>query len=186
MDLSIEELKDKSQKTITQLKEELKGIRTGRANPALLENLMVETYGGQTHLKLMEIASIVNNDASTLTIAPYDPSTNQDIEKAILKSPLGLSPQVQGTKLIIRIPPLSEEQRIKIIKVVSQKIEEKKNIIRNMRDEVRKKIKHSFEAKDITEDQRYRSEKEADTATQQAMESIQEIKDRKEKELMEV
>lgn len=186
MNPSTDDFKNQSQKTVSQLKEDLKTIRTGRANPSILEGLIVETYGGQTKLKLLELSSITVDDSSTLVITPYDPSTSQDIEKAILKSPLGLSPQVQGTKIIVRIPPLSEEQRIKLIKIISQKVEERKNTIRNYRDEARRKIKNTFEAKNIGEDQKYRFEKEIDTLAQEVMESIQTIKESKEKEMMEV
>ena len=132
-------------KTIESLKEDLKSIRTGRASPSLVENLVVETYGGQTKLRLLELATIVTDGPSALAILPFDPSVTQDIEKAILKSPLGLTPAVQGTKIIIRIPTLNTEQREKYVKVVGEKVEEKKMIIRGHRDNARKVIKSSFE-----------------------------------------
>ena len=113
-------------KTIEALKEDLKSIRTGRASPNLVENLIVETYGGQTKLRLLELATIMTEGASSISISPYDPSVIQDIERAILKSPLGLTPSSQGTRIIIRIPSLNTEQREKYIKVVAEKIEEKR------------------------------------------------------------
>lgn len=182
----IEEFKILTQKTASHLKEDLKSIRTGRANPSLVEGVVVETYGGQTKLKLMELATIINEDAMILSITPYDPSTIQDIEKAILKSPLGLNPQVQGTKITLRIPPLSEEQRNKMTKLIHQMVEEKKTAVRNFRDDMRRKIKHMFEAKTLTEDQKFRFEKEIDTQTQEVMESIKTIKEHKDSEIMEV
>lgn len=180
------EFKNALQKNIVLLKEDLKTIRTGRANPSIIEGLIVEAYGGQSKLKLMELASIINEDPTTLAINPYDPSTVQDIEKAFQKSPLGLNPQTQGTKIIVRLPPLSQEQRQKFVKLIGEKVEEKKNSMRNIRDEVRKKIKMSFEKKEITEDHRFRFEKEIDTETQNATASLQTIKESKERELMEV
>lgn len=172
--------------TATALTEDLKTIRTGRANPIIIEQLVVEAYGGSTKLKLMELATITNEGPAALVIVPFDPSTVPDIEKAILKSPLGLSPQVQGTRLIIRIPPLSEEQREKYVKLVNQKIEEKRNIVRNHRDDVRKKIKTQFDEKTMTEDEKYRTEKEIDTITQKANSQLLEIKEAKEREIREI
>lgn len=180
------EFKQNLEKILFHLKEDLKIIRTGRANPALIDNLFVQTYGGQTKLKLMELATINIESPSVILVTPFDPSTIQDIEKAILKSPLGLSPQTQGTKIIIKLPALSQEQREKLIKFVSQKIEERKNSIRNQRDDARKKIKLMFEAKQITEDDKFRLEKEINNITQNYTTQIQEVKDKKEKEIMEV
>jgi ribosome recycling factor len=180
------DFKKSAEQTISQLKEDLKAIRTGRANPAIIEGLIVETYGGSTKLKLMEISTITTEGPGTLVVAPFDPSTTPDIEKAILKSPLGITPQPQGGRLLIRIPPLSQEQREKLMKVISQKIEEKKVIIRNHRDDARKKIKSMLESKDVTEDAKFRFEKEIDAATSAFMSEIETIKDHKEKEIMEV
>lgn len=175
-----------SSKTISSLKEDLKSIRTGRASPSLVENLAVETYGGQTKLRLLELATIITEGASSLSISPFDPSVIQDIEKAILKSPLGLTPATQGTKIIIRIPSLNTEQREKYIKVVREKVEEKKITIRNHRDDSRRIIKNSFEKKEMSEDEKYRLEKEIDTQSTKFMEEINVIKENKEKEIMEV
>lgn len=175
-----------SQGIILHLKEELKTIRTGRANPAVLEDLIVEAYGGQSKFRMLELATITTGGASQLLVAPYDPITVPDIERAILKSPLGLTPVNQGGRIIIRIPPLSQEQRQKLTKIINQKIEEKKNSIRMLRDEARKKIKHQAEAKEITKDDRFRIEKDIDTATQKLMEEIETIKKNKDKEIMEV
>ncbi|QQG43947.1 MAG: ribosome recycling factor [Candidatus Roizmanbacteria bacterium] len=186
MDSVINEFKNQTQKIIEHLKEELKSIRTGRANPAILESIIVETYGGQTKLKLMELSQITVDDPTLLKVSPYDPSTIQDIEKAILRSPLGFNPQMQGTKIMVRVPALSEEQRLKLVKVINHKVEEKKTIIRNLRDDARKKIKKLLEEKIISEDQKYRLEKDIDSVTQNLMSAMQEIKDRKEQDVMEV
>ncbi|MBI4004577.1 ribosome recycling factor, partial [Candidatus Roizmanbacteria bacterium] len=93
--------KSQIDRSLAALKEELKSIRTGRANPSVLENIVVETYGGQTKLRLMELSSIMTDDPVTLTVSPYDPSTLTDIERAILKSPLGLNPQLQGNRIVV-------------------------------------------------------------------------------------
>ncbi len=182
----IEEFTKTSQGIISHLKEDLKTIRTGRANPGVLEDLIVEAYGGSSKFRLVELATITTEGASQLLVAPYDQITVPDIERAILKSPLGLTPVNQGGRIIIRIPPLSQEQRQKLVKIISQKIEDKKNSVRMQRDEVRKKIKHQTEAEEITKDDRFRMEKDIDTATQKFMEEIELIKKNKEKDIMEV
>lgn len=176
----------KCQNTINSLKEDLKSIRTGRANPALIENIIVEAYGGQSKLRLYELATISTEGPSTLVIIPFDPSIITDIEKAILKSPLHLSPQTQTNRIIIRLPPLSAEQRQKMVKFLNQKIEEKKVIIRNQRDEIRKKIKADFDQKNLSEDEKFRLEKEIDSLIQKYMEEIRILKETKEKEIIEI
>ncbi|MCL4364197.1 ribosome-recycling factor [Patescibacteria group bacterium] len=180
------QFKTKSQYTISLLKEDLKTIRTGRATPSLIESVTVDTYGGSTKLKLMELSTITTDGPTSLIVSPFDPSTIQDIEKSILKSPLGLSPIVQGSKIIIKIPPLSTEQREKFVKTAASKIEEKKNQIRNLRDEVRKSIKTSFEKKEIGEDEKFRLEKDINNLTTSYMEEIQVLKEKKENEIMEI
>lgn len=180
------QFKSSIQRLTANLKEELKGIRTGRANPGMVESIMVETYGGSAKMKLNELSTITNDGNNALAIMVFDPATVADIEKAIMTSPLGINPQTEGTKIILRIPPLSEEQRTKYTKFVSQIIEETKNKIRNERDESRKKIKRMEDAKEVTEDERYRSEKEIDHITSTSNEELQKIKENKEKEIMEV
>ena len=118
---------------------------------------------------------------ASLSIFPFDPSTIQDIEKAILKSPLGLTPSVQGAKIIIRIPTLNTEQREKYVKIVGEKVEEKKVTVRNQRDNARKTIKTSFEKKEMGEDEKYRLEKEIDNQTTKFMDEINNIRESKEK-----
>jgi ribosome recycling factor len=179
----INEFKNNTQQAVTILKEDLKAIRTGRANPAMIEGLEVEAYGGSTKMRLKEMATMTTEGASTIIIVPFDPSTANDIERAILKSPLGITPQNEGHKILVRIPPLSQEQREKMIKVVSGKIEERKVQIRGHRDEARRKIKVMLENKEITEDDKFRMEKEIDNLTQKLNEEIQTIKDSKEEEI---
>lgn len=186
MDSLLQDFQQNIIKTIQSLREDLKLIRTGRASPALIEDLLVETYGGQTKLKLLELATITTNGPTGLLIAPFDPAVVSDIEKAVLKSSLGLSPSVQGSKIMIKIPALSQEQREKVIKIIGQKVEEKKNIIRNHRDDTRRKIKLQLEQKTITEDDKFRTEKEVDDITHKNIEDLQQIKESKEKEIMEV
>ena len=175
---------NKSQIIISKLKEDLRTIRTGKANPSLIENIVVETYNNTMKLKLNELSAITTLDTTTLLIKPFDRSTIIDMEKAILKSPLGVSPKLESDQLIIKFPPLSQEQREKLIKLIGQIIEENKNNIRKIRDEIRKMIKNSFESKEITEDVKFRLEKQIDEETKKFMAEIDNLKSSKEKEVL--
>ena len=182
----VADLKNDSDKALNFLKEDLKSIRTGKVNPALIENITVQTYGGQAQLKLVELGTTAVEGPSTIGITPFDPSTISDIEKALLKSPIGINPIVQGNRIIVKFPALSQEQREKLVKLVNQKTEERKNIIRGFRDEARKKIKQQFESKEISEDEKFRLEKDVDSETQKLMGELQKIKEGKAKEIMEI
>src|SRR3990167_4706975 len=111
MDDILDKFKTQTDTSVQILEEELKGIRTGRANSGMVENMIVHTYGGSTSLKLRELATITTEGPVTLAISPFDPATVKDIEKAILTSPIGINPQTEGVKIYLRIPPMSEEQR---------------------------------------------------------------------------
>lgn len=181
-----EDFKQSLQKAIEHLIEDLKSIRTGRATPALLENLIVEAYGGSTKMPLSQLATISTENATTLHVVPFDPGVVANIEKAILKSTLGLSPRVQGKDIFVSVPPLSQEQREKFIKLVGSKVEDRKNILRGQRDDARRKTKAQLENKEIAEDAKFRLEKEIDNITQDSMTRIQNIRERKEQEIREV
>ncbi|MGB9707465.1 MAG: ribosome-recycling factor [Microgenomates group bacterium] len=171
---------------IEAFRQELKTIRTNRISSSLVENLIVETYNNTVKLKLLELATIISEGPQTLSLTPFDPSTIGDIEKAILKSPLGISPITEGHKIILRFPPLSQEQREKLIKLVNQMAEQKKQNLRDLRDQFRKNIKQAFENKKITEDVRFSLEKQVDEAIKKFNEEIQNILEKKKKEILEV
>jgi ribosome recycling factor len=182
----INDFKSKLAGLLEYVRNDLQMLRTGKTSPALIENVIVETYGGTTKLSLRELATTTTDGPMSLLIAPFDPSTIQDIEKAILTSPLHLQPQVEGKNIRIRIPPINEDQRKQILKIVSQKIEEGKEKLRAGRDEIRKKVKTAQETKDISEDVRFRIEKDIDKITQDFTLQLETVKDKKEKEVMEV
>ena len=106
MDDILDKFKTQTDTSVQILEEELKGIRTGRANSGMVENMIVQTYGGSTSLKLRELATITTEGPVTLAISPFDPATVKDIEKAILTSPIGINPQTEGVKIYLRIPNL--------------------------------------------------------------------------------
>lgn len=179
----VQDFSNDAKKVIEHLREELQAIRTGRASSTIIEGMMIDTYGGSTKMKLMEMSSITSEGPTTLVVTPYDASTIQDIEKAFLKSPLGLTPKVQGNRILIVFPDLSQEQREKFVKLVGQTVEEHKVKIRGLRDDIRKKIKANFDAKSITEDDKFRQEKDIDTATQKFNEEMQDMKEKKEEQI---
>ncbi len=182
----VEQFKQNSQKIVLALKEDLKSIRTGRATPALIENVQVVAYGGSTTLRLRDIATITTEGSQMLIVVPFDTSTIGDIEKGILNSGTGLTPTTQGTRVMIKIPPLSQEQRDKFMKLANQKVEEKRVQIRGQRDEARRKIKSQFEAKTLAEDAKYRIEKDVDAASSELMKEVDAIKESKEREIREI
>jgi ribosome recycling factor len=179
-----EEFSSQSRRAIEQLTDELRQIRTGKASPSLVEDLEVAAYGGQMKMKLKELASIATDGPTSIIIDPFDPSTIQDIEKAFLTSPLQLSPRVEGKMIRIITPPLTMEQREKFAKLVNQKIEETKNNVRYYRDHARKNIKTLIDEKTITEDDKFRSEKNIDTKTKDFSDQLDELKKKKQDEIM--
>lgn len=180
------EFKQKAQKSIDHTTQELRQIRTGQVSPALVEDLMVVAYGGSATMRLMELASISTEGPITLVISPFDPAVVQDIERAIHASPLGLSPRVDGKIIRLTTPPLTQEQREKFVKLANQQVEEGKIHIRGHRDEARKQIKALFDEKGISEDDKFRAEKEIDTMTKDTTDKLDEIRQRKQDDIMKV
>ncbi|MFA6098448.1 MAG: ribosome recycling factor [Patescibacteria group bacterium] len=172
------------EKTIDHLKKELSNIRTGRANPSLVEDIMVDYYGTKTPLK--QIASINVPDAKLLVIQPWDKNALKDIEKAIQSSPLGLNPVNDGDSLRLPIPSLTEERRRELTKVVKHKIEETKVSIRNSREEIWKILKEQKNNAKISEDQMFKEQKELQNIVDKYNSSITAIGEEKEKEIMSI
>lgn len=184
--INIQQFKQELEKTINYFRDNLSNIRTGRATGALVENIQVVTYNGQATLKIIELATITNNGPQELLIIPFDQTVLHDIEKKLRESSIGFSVAVDGNQIRLKNPPLTEEQREKYAKVISQFAEEAREKIRKERDEVRKEVKTSFVEKEITEDQRYRSEEEIDKIAKNYSEQVEEVRQKKEQEIMTV
>ncbi len=180
---TLEEFKKAAGTSLDRLQEELKSIRSGRASGALVEDLLVETYGGTANMRIRELATITTDGPTRILIVPFDPSTLADIERAIQKSNLGLSASVQGTNVQALVPPLSTEQRDKFVRIVGSKTEEGRNAIRGFRDDLRRTLKTQKETKELSEDDKFRIEKDLDTQTQLYMDKIASIKDAKTTEI---
>ena len=169
---------------IQSLTEDLSGIRTGRANPGLVEKLTVEYFGMET--PLYQLASISVPEARVLMIKPFDPSTLKAIEKSILASELGLTPNNDGKVIRLNLPPLNEERRRDLVKVVHTRLEESRISIRNVRRDSMKDMRDFEKEKMISEDDLKMGEEELQKLTDKFILEIDKTGEHKEKEIMEV
>jgi ribosome recycling factor len=169
---------------IQALEEELAGIRTGRAHPALVEKLAVEYYGMPT--PLVQLASISIPEPRSLLIRPFDISTLRAIERSIQASDLGLTPNNDGKTIRLNLPPLTEERRRELVKVVHNRVEEGRVAIRNVRRDLMKDLREFEQEKMISEDDLERGEEELQKITDHFIEEMNAIGEHKEKEILEV
>ena len=175
---------DHMKKAIEHLKHELATIRTGRASTSLLDTVKVSYYGAMTPLN--HIANVSVPDSKTIMIQPFQPNLIGDIEKAIMASDLGLTPNSDGHSILLPIPQLTEERRKEILKLVKHHGEETKIAIRNIRRDAIEKLRHAEKESEISEDDRHRGEKEAQELTDKYVVRIDEIIAAKEEEVMTV
>jgi ribosome recycling factor len=178
-----QETRDRMAKSITALASELKRIRTGRASSSLLDGIKVEYYGTPTPLNQM--ATVAVPESRLITIQPWDVSVIKDIEKAILKSDLGLTPSNDGKLIRIAIPPLSEQRRKELAKLVHKTSEEYKVAIRNIRRDGNELIKGFKKDGDISEDDAFKAQDQIQKITDEFIKQIDEIYKDKEKEILE-
>jgi ribosome recycling factor len=169
---------------IEALKKEFASIRTGRASLALLDAIVVNYYGTSTPLQ--QLASLSIPESRQIAIQPWDPKIIPDIEKSIMKSDLGITPVNDGRMIRIHIPPLTEERRKQLVKVVKKKAEEAKIAIRNVRRDTNEELKKLEKAKHLSEDDVKRSQDEIQKITDSYITKVDEILAHKEKEIMEV
>lgn len=173
----IDEAKPQFEKALEHLANELNTIRTGRATPALLETISVESYGTMQPVKA--VASISIPDARTLAIEPWDPSMVKPIESAIMKSDLGITPNVDGKTIRLIMPSMTDETRQRMVKVMKEKLEDAKIAMRRIREDVKKKI----EKQEGGEDEKRDLQKKLDETVKSYNEKIEEMGDKKETEI---
>lgn len=178
------ETEQRMDKAIDALIGDLVGYRTGRASPALVERIQVEYYGTSTPLN--QIASIAVPEPRLLVIRPWDASALGAIEKAILKSDLGLTPMNDGKLIRLAVPPLTEERRRELVKLVGRRVEETRVAIRNLRRDAIETLRELEEEKMISEDEMYRAKDEIQELTDKKIERAEEIGKHKEEEILEV
>ncbi|NVK24254.1 MAG: ribosome recycling factor [Gammaproteobacteria bacterium] len=171
-------------KSIEALQSQLNKIRTGRAHPSLLDGIQVSYYGADTPLN--QVANVSIEDSRTLALTVFDKSLTQAVEKAIMTSDLGLNPMSAGTVIRIPLPPLTEERRRDLVKVVKGEIENGRIAVRNIRRDANGDVKSLLKDKDISEDEARQAEDEIQKLTDAKMKVIDGMLDVKEKELMEI
>jgi ribosome recycling factor len=181
---ALREAAERMQTALDLLEEDLSTIRTGRASPALVERMPVEYYG--TNTPLIQLASISVPEPRQLLIRPFDPATLKDIDRAILASDLGLNPNNDGKVIRLTMPQLTEDRRHELVRVVHNRMEETRVKIRNVRRDILRDLREFEDEGLISEDDLKRGEKELQELTDKFNEKVQEIGDRKEKEIMEV
>lgn len=184
----INEIKQEAQtrmkKSVESLHHEFTKIRTGRAHPSLLDHIKVDYYGSE--MPLNQVASVTVSDPRTLLVSPWEKPMVAVVEKAILNSDLGLNPATAGTAIRIPMPPLTEERRKDLIKVVRNEAEQAKISVRNVRRDANNDLKEYLKAKEISEDDERRGQELIQKLTDQTIEEIEKVLATKEEDLMEV
>ena len=182
--MTTSELKSKLEKSTEYLQVELAKVRTGRASPAMLEEIKVNVY--ESMMAIRELGAITVSDAQNLTISPWDKGLSDQIAKAIRESDLNLNPMVDGDLVRVPIPDLTEERRKEMTKLVTSKVEEVKNSIRNIRQEAMKDIDKQFEDKDISEDEKFDAKEEVEKIVKKHTDESEELGENKKKDLLSI
>jgi len=171
-------------KSIESLRQSLSKVRTGRAHPSLLDHLVVDYYG--SNVPISQVANIGVEDARTLTVTPWEKPMVQAIEKTIMKSDLGLNPATAGTVIRIPMPPLTEETRRGLVKVVRNDGEAAKVAIRNIRRDANSDFKDLLKEKEISEDEEHKAQDDIQKLTDTHVAAVDKVLETKESELMEI
>jgi ribosome recycling factor len=171
-------------KSIEALKGEFKKIRTGRAHPSLLDQIVVSYYGSDTPLS--QVANVAVDDSRTLKVTPYEKSMVQAIEKAIMSSDLGLNPATTGTVIRIPLPPLTEERRRDLVKIVRHEAENSRISIRNIRRDANSEIKEALKEKLLSEDEAHTGEEKIQKLTDKFIKEIEKLLEEKEADLLSI
>jgi ribosome recycling factor len=186
IELLISQIKEKMNKSVDVTATDLASIRSGRATPALVENIVISAYEGTQRLKIMEMATISTADAKTILISPYDPTQINSIAKGISEANSGLNPAVESDLIRIGIPPLSEERRREYLKLAKVKIEAGKVMVRQVRHEAMKQLKSFLDNKTITEDEETIGEKKIQEQTDEFIKILEDLCVKKEQELTQI
>ncbi len=184
MERVFKETRKKMEASVEHFKREIAKIRTGRASASLFEEIKVDYYGTLTPITQLATVSVVNPEL--VVIQPWDKNILAEIEKAIVRSNLGFNPVNDGTNIKVPIPPLDEERRKELVKLLHRILEETKAAIRNIRREAREEIKELEEAKEISEDDKYRAFDEIQKIHDEYIKKAEETAKKKEKEILEI
>ena len=179
-------VRSKMQQIIDLVSSDIGGIRTGRATPALVEDIMVLVYGGQQKLKIQELATISAPDTQTIVIDPWDKSIIGEIRQGILAANVGMNPSIDGELIRVNFPPLTTEDREKYIKLLSTKLENGRIMIRQVRGDAMKGVKEKFESKELSEDDKFLHEKKLQEITDEFVGKIEQLGEHKKQELLQI
>lgn len=182
MCMTLDTYRPEFEKIVQYLQHELQQIRTGRATPALVEDIPIAAYGASMRVK--ELATITCPDARTIQIDAWDASVMRDIERGIRQAQATLNPVVDGKTIRVPMPELTEETRRELTKRIGQKVEEAKQRVRRVRDDVRKAILEAERAKELPEDDRFRMQKKLDELTETHVGTLKSMGEQKEREVM--
>jgi len=186
LDTILNTARDHMKKAVEVTKQDLASIRSGRATPALVENLVISAYENTQHLRVMEMATITTMDSKTLVVVPYDPTTLVDLQQGIQEANTGLSPVIDGDLIRIVIPLLSEERRHEYIKLAKTKLEAGRIMIRQIRHEAMKHLKQIVDDKTVSEDEEKHGDKLIQELTDEMVAEIDVLEQKKEAELLQV
>lgn len=179
-------IRSKMEEVLEMMITDIGSIRTGRATPALIEDLKISVYGGQQKLKINELGTISVQDAQTIVIDPWDKSIIGEIRQGILAANVGLNPMLDGEIIRISLPPLTTEDRQKYVKLLSTKLENGRVMVRQIRAEAMRDIKKEFEEKKLSEDEKFNQEKHLQEITDEFVDKIDETGKAKEQELLQI
>ena len=184
MDNIVSAVRQNMQKAFSVLREDFATVRTGKASPSLVENIIINAYGGTQPLRVLELATIHIESNTTIVINPFDKSIISEIERGIANSNVGLNPILDREVLRINIPPLTEERREELVKLIKKKAEQGKVMLRQARHEGMEDVKKQAEGQGHSEDEVIRIEKEIQKLTDEFSEKVDLLASEKEKELM--
>jgi ribosome recycling factor len=184
VDELIAELNGRMQKTVDGLAKELATVRAGRATPALLDNIAVDYHGSL--IPLNQLGTLSTPDVNLIVIQPWDRASLRDIEKAILAANIGLNPANDGSLIRVVIPPLSEERRNELVKLVARRVEERRIAVRNVRRDGIEKLREMERDKQISQDELKNSTKKIDQLTEVFVDRVNELGEGKEREIREI
>ena len=177
-------VRSQMQSSLETFVKDIAAIRTGRATVGMVDELVIDAYGGTSKLKVKELATISVNDPQTLVIDPWDKSIIGDIKKGILAANVGLSPIIDGEIIRLSVPPTTGEDRQNHVKSLHTKMENAKIVLRQVRGDLLKDIKKAFEQKEITEDEKFSQEKKLQQFTDEFSAKIEEVGKVKEQEIL--
>lgn len=179
-------IRQNMQEAVNALQQDISSIRTGRATPAMVQDLIVITYGGSQKLRIVELASITTPDPRSILISPWDKSTVQDIERAIKQANIGLTPIADPDAIRINLPALTAEDKQNYIRLLHQKLENGRIVIRRVRQEAMETVKKAFDGKEFGEDEKFNREERVQKITDEYVGRIDELGKQKEAELLAV